>query len=314
MTSKIGLVGSGYMATEYLKASTVVENLEIVSIYSRNANTAASLASHFNVSNIAQTVEDFACLDLDFIIVCVPELSTAVIIASLFKLNVPLLVEKPVGLTLADALAIESQAKAMGVPVYAALNRRFYKSSLNVFGEISKISDKRFVQVIDQENTIAAKAAGQPQLVIENWMFANSIHIIDFITTVCRGEPNILSTSRTLLSESAFVINSQIAFSSGDEALYTCFWNTPGGWSVNINTSTKAWQLSPLEVARARNLDDRRYLDFPNDSLDTSFKPGLVRLLVELAKCCSGQDHSLTTISDANRTMKLIDMIYSNDQ
>ena len=82
---------------------------------------------------------------------------------------------------------------------------------------------------------------------------------------------------------------------------------------MNISTESKNWQLSPLEVARTRKLVDRQYIEMVADPLDTSYKPGLVRILNELDKCSNGQSHSLTTISEANRTMKLIDLIYTND-
>jgi predicted dehydrogenase len=312
MKAKIGIIGSGYMAAEYLKAASAVENLEIVSIYSRNKQTASALAEQFKLLKVAASLNDFAELNLDFLVICVPELATAGVITEFSRLNVPLLVEKPVGLTLTDALAIESLAKEKNLPIFAALNRRFYGSSIRVLNELSTTRGKRFIQVNDQENTIAARAAGQPIEVIENWMFANSIHIIDYISTVCRGEPTILFKSIHVLDDDSFVVNANIAFSSGDEAVYTCNWNVPGGWSVNISTPSKTWQLAPLESARSRELSDRQYSEFDVENLDISFKPGLVRMLIEVKKCIGGQSHDLITISEANRTMKLIDMVYSN--
>jgi predicted dehydrogenase len=313
MMTRIGIVGSGYMASEYLKASEAVEGIDFVSIFSRNKGTASALAKQFGVSKIANSVEDFFGLNLDFIVVCVPELATFEIITTFSKVGVPLLVEKPVGLTLAEALAIENYAKVSSIQIFAALNRRFYRSSQNVLEELAESSEKRFIQVNDQENTLAAMAAGQPQQVVDNWMFANSIHIIDYIAVVCRGEPTVQYKKITPLNENAFVLLASIVFSSGDEALYICSWNVPGGWSVNISTASKNWQLSPLEIARSRGLGDRQYKQFELDPIDSDYKPGLVRILMELEKCSKSQKHSLTTISEANRTMQLIDLIYSND-
>jgi predicted dehydrogenase len=313
MTIRIGLVGSGYMAKEYLKASSAVETLKIVSIFSRNVSTATSLASEFNIPMVAQTVEEFAELKLDFLLICVPELATGNIISSFSKLNLPMLVEKPVGLTLPEALEIENFAATRGLSIFVALNRRFYSSSMQVFAELSSSTGKRVVRVNDQENTIAAISAGQPTRVVENWMFANSIHIIDFVSIICRGEPSIQFKRRTALDDLAYVVHVGIEFTSGDEALYTCYWNSPSGWSVDINTSSRAWQLSPLEVARVRKLEDRQFSDFVKDDNDLRFKPGLVQMLIELEKCVNGQEHKLTTISEANRTMRLIEMIYANE-
>ena len=311
--TRVGLVGSGYMASEYLKASRAVQGINFVSIFSRNKKTATALATEFSISKVANCAEDFADIHLDFIIVCVPELVTFEIISTFSKLKVPLLVEKPVGLTLADAVAIETNANANSTQIFAALNRRFYGSTQLVLDELRKSSGTRFIQLNDQENTIAAIAAGQPQQVVDNWMFANSIHIIDYISLVCRGEPTVRYKQVTQLSENAYIVHANISFSLGDQASYTCHWNIPGGWSVNISTESKNWQLSPLEVARTRRLVDRQYIEMVADPLDTSYKPGLVRILNELDKCSNGQAHSLTTISEANRTMKLIDLIYTND-
>ena len=311
--TRIGLVGSGYMASEYLKASEAVEGIDFVSIFSRNKDTASALAKQFGVSKIANSVEDFRELNLDFIVVCVPELATFEIITTFSKVGAPLLVEKPVGLTLAEALEIEDYAKVSSTQIFVALNRRFYGSTQNVFRELEASSGKRFIQVSDQENTLAAIAAGQPQQVVDNWMFANSIHIIDYIALVCRGEPTIQYRKVIPLTENAFVLHASLVFSSGDEALYICYWNVPGGWCVNISTASKNWQLSPLEIARSRGLGDRQYTEFEADPIDSDYKPGLVRILIELEKCSKSQKHSLTSISEANRTMQLIDLIYSND-
>ena len=144
-------------------------------------------------------------------------------------------------------------------------------------------------------------------------MYANSIHIIDYIAVVCRGEPTVQYKKITPLSKNAFVLHASIVFSSGDEALYICSWNVPGGWSVNISTESKNWLLSPLEIARSRGLGDRQYKQFEGDPIDSDYKPGLVRILMEIEKYSKGQKHSLTSISEANRTMQLIDLIYSND-
>ena len=313
MKTRIGLVGSGYMATEYLKASRAVSSLEFVAIHSRNMETAARLASEFGVSIIANSVEDFADQQLDFVIICVPELATFEIIATFSKLKVPLLVEKPVGITLREALSIEANSKADSIPLFVALNRRFYGSTRHVLNELAQTSGKRFVQVNDQENTIAAIAAGQPRQVVENWMFANSIHIIDYISVVCRGEPTLLRKNTTYMSKNAYIVHAEVTFSSGDVAIYTCFWNIPGGWNVSVSTENRTWQLSPLESARARSLGDRQYTDFEADELDNRFKPGLVRILMDLDNYCNGRDHSLISISEANKSMMLIDMIYAND-
>ena len=313
MNTRIAIVGSGYMAEEYLKASEALDNFDVVAIYSRNRKTSSNLAIAFDIPNVVEQLQDLSELDLHFLIICVPELETPKIIEGAAPLNLPMLVEKPIGHTFEIAKSIESLAVEKGIPLFAALNRRFYSSSIQVFEELENSQLPRFIQVTDQENTIAALASGQPSEVVENWMFANSIHIIDFIARAGRGKPTVFNKRTIYLTELSYIKKAEISFSSGDTASYTCYWNAPAGWSVNISTAEKSWQLAPLENARSRNLVDRQYLEFEVDPLDSFYKPGLVRLLRDVQKFSSGSSHALTPISEANRTMELIEMIYSSD-
>ena len=45
---------------------------------------------------------------------------------------------------------------------------------------ISNQSSIRYIEIKDQQDTNKAKSLGHDQLTIKNWMFANSIHTIDF--------------------------------------------------------------------------------------------------------------------------------------
>ena len=44
---------------------------------------------------------------------------------------------------------------------------------------ISKDKSIRIVNIFDQENSLAAMKLGKPLKVVKNWMYANSIHMID---------------------------------------------------------------------------------------------------------------------------------------
>ena len=312
MVIKLGIIGSGYMAREYLRAAKIVKDVEITTLISRNKLTAKSLAKEFAVPMVLNRIDDIKFSQVDVLVICVSETSTLEVVAECLSLGVPLLVEKPLGLTLSEALLLEHKALTSSIPVFVALNRRFYASTLCVMRELDELSSKRYVHVVDQEDTIAAKAAGVSQRVVENWSFANSIHIIDYISFLCRGEPKLLSKDRIDLSSQAFIVKAEIEFSLGDFASYMCYWNAPAGWRVDINVEDTAWQLAPLENARRRELQDRKYVDYSLDVLDLEYKPGLVRLLEDVVKFMNGNSHSLVSIVEGNRTMRLIEMIYSD--
>jgi predicted dehydrogenase len=249
----------------------------------------------------------------DAILVCVSELSTEEVLGSLFHFRIPIVVEKPVGLSLEQALRIEAKACEAGCPVYVALNRRMYSSTKQVMDAVKGSMGNRFVRIIDQENQIAARNSGQPDQVVSKWMFANSIHLIDYIRFVCRGDVTTISKMTHSLSSDGWVMVAQIDFSSGDKALYTCYWNTPARWSVDISIGDRLWQLAPLESARVFTMNSLTPTEFLIDSKDTNAKPGIIGVLEETLNLLNGLPSTLCSISNANGTMSLIESIYAVD-
>jgi predicted dehydrogenase len=312
--ARVVLIGSGYMAEQYLLAAKSLQQIEVVGIASRNLLTAQKLADDFHIRVVSNSTQELISnLMPDVILVCVSELSTEEVLSSLIHFQIPIVAEKPVGLSLEQALRIEAMASEAGCPVYVALNRRMYSSTKQVMEAVESSIGNRFVRIIDQENQIAARNSGQPDLVVSKWMFANSIHLIDYIRFVCRGDVTTTSRKSYSLSADGWVMVSQIEFSSGDQALYTCYWNTPARWSVDISIGDRLWQLAPLESARVFTLNSLTPTEFLIDAKDLSAKPGIIGVLEETLNFLNGLSTTLCSISDANGTMSLIESIYAVD-
>jgi hypothetical protein len=99
------------------------------------------------------------------------------------------LIEKLLGHDLEEARALSQMSLEQGSRVCAAFNRRFYSSTLQGRAGLEEENSPRLVTILDQEDPVSALEAGQPQAVVENWMFANSIHVIDLFRVFCRGNP-----------------------------------------------------------------------------------------------------------------------------
>jgi predicted dehydrogenase len=310
----VALIGSGYMAEQYLLAAKSLQQIEVVGIASRNLLTAQRLADNFLINSVSNNSQELILnLRPDVILVCVSELSTEEVLGGLFHFQIPIVVEKPVGLSLGQALRIEAMAREAGCPVYVALNRRMYSSTRQVMDAVESSIGNRFVRIIDQENQIAARNSGQPDQVVASWMFANSIHLIDYIRFICRGDVIALSKMTHPLSSDGWVMVSQIDFSSGDKALYTCYWNTPARWSVDISIGDRLWQLAPLESARVFTMSSLTPTELSIDSKDMDAKPGIIGVLEETLKLLNGLPSTLCSLSNANETMSLIESIYAVD-
>ena len=312
MSVRIAVVGSGYMAAEYIRAAEHVSNLEVIGICSRNLQTAQTLALEARIPFVTTNLKDLV-LDTkpDVILVCVPELSTEQVLTQLMEFRIPIVAEKPIGLSLSQAKRIENLAIEADCSIYVALNRRFYSATEQALIEIEAENGKRFIRVIDQVNQVSARKSGQPDQVVKNWMFANSIHIIDYIQFLARGTVAKTENWKPFVAGDEQIIASQIEFSSGDVALYTCYWNMPARWSVDVSIGEKTWQFSPLESARVYTLQNRETKEFETSPFDHNFKPGLFRILQEIESLVAVGETKLTSLSIGNLTMELIEGIYN---
>ena len=86
------------------------------------------------------------------LVMVVPELSCMEVCEQAFNYPWTLLVEKPVGHTLDNAIHLECLAVKLRAKVYVALNRRFYGSTQSMAEKLDKVKSQRVVTILDQED------------------------------------------------------------------------------------------------------------------------------------------------------------------
>lgn len=309
---KVCIIGAGSMAEEHIKAFRDISGLQIVGIYSRTTERAHQLAAKYEISDVYTSIESlYEKTKAVLVIIAVSELSTKDVCLEAFNYPWICLVEKPAGYNLENAESIAEVAKAKKRRVFVALNRRLYSSTQIALNDIEISNEPRLIHVYDQQDIISAKKAGRPQLVIDNWMFANSIHLIDYFTLLARGEITAVEhIVRWNPADPRFVIT-KISFSSGDVGIYEAIWNAPGPWAVTITTQEKRWELRPLEKAAVQVYPSRQQETIPPDEWDLQFKAGFRRQAEEAVKAVQGEPNILTTLEDALKSMKLVARVYA---
>jgi len=307
----IAFIGAGYMADEHIKAFSDIPEVSIVGIYSRTQERSDNLAKKYGIAKVYDSIRSlYEGTQADLVVIAVPELSVNTVCKEAFKYPWQALIEKPVGYNLQDAQDIAAAADKAGRKAYVALNRRHYSSTRAVLTEIEDLAGQRLVQVLDQENPLVALEGGQPQLVVDNWMYANSIHIVDYLCVFCRGE--VTSVDHVIKwnpQEPRFVMT-KVNYSSGDIGVYQAIWNGPGPWAVTVSTQAKRWEMRPLEQAASQIYKSRKSEPLPVHEWDTKFKPGLRKQAEETIKALRGEKHTLPTLADGIKTMQLVSKIY----
>lgn len=313
MKLEIAFVGAGYMAEEHIKAFADAPDVRLVGIHSRNQERARKLANRYAIGRVFPSIAQmYSDSTPAAVVVAVPELATAAICDEVFKYPWTSLIEKPVGYNFTEAKSLVEQARKRGHRAYVALNRRHYSSTRSVLTDLELQPDQRWVHVFDQENPLAALQAGQPAAVVDNWMYANSIHVIDYFKLFCRGRlENVNHVVKWDARSPGFVL-STLAFSSGDVGIYEAVWNAPGPWAVTVTTHKQRWELRPLEQGSTQLYGSRKSEAMHIDPCDVKFKAGIRLQANELLRVLRGEPAFLPTIEDALETMDLVRQIYES--
>jgi predicted dehydrogenase len=308
----VAIIGAGNMAREHVRAFSNVRDVEVAGIYSRTRSRAEALAAEYGISAVCDSVRELhERTEANLVVVTVPELSMNSVSRACFPLPWTVLLEKPPGYNLEDCLAIESAAIEHGSRVYVAMNRRCFSSTIAALTDLAASDEPRWVTVLDQQSMREAAESGKPDVVAANYMFANSIHLVDYFHVLCRGRIVEVTPIVQWNSERPGIVVSKIRFDTGDGGLYQAAWNGPGPWAVSVSTPAKRWELRPLEQAAFQLAGERRLSTVPAHEWDRSFKPGFRLQAAEAAAAAIGEGpKTLPRLSEIVATMKLVQAIY----
>lgn len=309
--TRVAMVGAGNMAVEHLRAFRSMSSADVVGICSRTRSKLETVAGEWEIPIVVDSIAelyDQTQADLVVIAVSIPSMKSAIEHA----LQYPWvqLVEKPPGLDYLQARSLCEGVEKSGRSVLVGLNRRCYSTTQGVLREIHNTHGPRFVAVQDQESALSARDAGHDDLVVANWMYANSIHLIDYFSIFCRGEIEELTVSQPWRESETFVVLAHIQYSSGDFGLYQAVWNGPGPWSVSINADDLRWELRPLERGQRLEKNSRTPVEMEIHPWDENYKAGLRLQAEEAIRFVRSGECLCATLAEAMKTVELTSRIY----
>jgi predicted dehydrogenase len=141
-------------------------------------------------------------------------------------------------------------------------------------------------------------------------MFANSLHLVDYLAIFGRGD---LVSIRSLHSYDPLKPHSVAAaleFSSGDRGVYVAGWDLPGPWYVTIANSTLRCELRPLEQLGYQRQGERKLVMVEPDPDDLTYKPGLKFQADQFLEAVAGRPTQLASLETATQTMRMVAAIY----
>jgi predicted dehydrogenase len=310
-TVKVAFVGAGYMAEEHMRAFASLPGVTIAGVHSRTRERAEKLAASYDTKVYDSVSDLYEKTRADLVVVTVIELSMAEVAAACFLHPWTVLLEKPAGYDLADATRIRDAAARAKSRAFVALNRRAYSSMRQALELLQANSWQRFIKVVDQQDQQAAiLVTKQPELVARNYMFANSIHLIDYFRVLGRGEVASVEPIVRWKPEQPGLVLARINFTSGDIGLYEGIWNGPGPWIVSVNTPEQRIEMRPLEQVSVQLRGTRAVTQLEIDADDKTYKPGLRYQARQAIAATRGEPANLATIVDSWHSMKLVADIF----
>lgn len=310
---KVAIVGAGNMAREHIRAFRDVPGVMIAGIYSRTKTHAETLAAEYGIGLVCDSVAElYDKTHADLVVVTVFELAMNQVSRACFEFPWTVLLEKPAGYNLADAEAIYASARANDRQVFVGLNRRFLSSTRAALSDLAQYAGPRFIHVQDQQNLDVAALIGHPPAVVENWMYANSIHLVDYLMAFGRGRVKAVRSVFSWSPGVSQVVAAAVEFDSGDAGLYQCLWQGPGPWAVSVTVSEKRWEMRPLEQAGFQRWGERQLNPVAVAQWERDFKPGFRLQAEQVVAGALGRSSGAPTLEDAIETMRLIHSIYSH--
>lgn len=312
MTS-FAIIGAGQMAREHAKAFTNIDGVSLLGVAIRSKSSLKDFAKEFKVSQVCENIKElYETTRADLVVVAVNVEQTAKVLLDCARYPWTILVEKPIGINLAESLKLRDQLGESTRRIFVAFNRRHYSTFLKINQIIGDDPDQRIIKVIDQEDQFAALLAGIDKLTVDNWMFANSIHLIDLLKQFARGKVIEIEKKSNWISMSNMKHIVHIKFESGDVGIYECQWNDVGPWSVSVEVGKARLLLKPLEkllqISESGEVTDIS----PNSEWDLNFKPGFRRQAEMMIRQVEGKVSPVASFADAVSTMQLVHDIYSN--
>ena len=308
----IAIVGAGGMAREHAKAFASLPGVKVAGLTSRTRAKADALASELGIPLVTDSIAAlYERTRADLVVITVPELSANPVAMEAFKHPWAVLMEKPAGYDLADAEKIAAAARGRRAPVMVGLNRRFYSSSRTIKADLeTRPDEKRFIHVQDQQSYAEARRYNHPPQVVEKFMYANSIHLIDLIPFFGRGKVARVTPVTPWRGEDTEVMLAYVEFDSGDTALYEGLWKGPGPWAANVSTPGKRWIMQPLEDATYQNANERARHTIERAEEDKQFKAGFLLQARNAVAAVRGESSEIPSIEDSLETMRLINRMF----
>lgn len=298
---KVLLVGAGDMAISY---ANVLKDMNVdLTVVGRGLQSSERFYNTTGINCIAGGLDNYVKEhpspqnDL-YVILSVGTEAIMSSLQALVKLNPKrVLIEKPGAISINEIIDRKEDFRSLEGRVFVAYNRRFYSSvdqARKLIAEDGGLTSFNF-EFTEWSHTITplVKSPG----VKENWLFANSSHVIDLAFFI-GGIPEKMACFSQKAREISWHDNtvfSGAGITKGNILFnYSANWESAGRWGIELHTLKNKYYLKPLEKLFIQKRGEIALNEcIFDDSLDIQYKPGLYNQVREFLEDEQGRLLSL---------------------
>ena len=201
---RAAVVGVGHLGRHHARLLARLPGVELAGVVDTDARRAAAVAAEFG-TRAAAGIEDLAA-GLDGVTVAVPTAAHAAVALPLLRAGTPVLVEKPIATSLAEADALVEVAAATGATLAVGHTER-YNPAVTTAREL--VSAPRFIE--------GHRLGGFARRSLDiDVVFDLMIHDLDIVLAMVGAEPvSIEAVGVPVLTERVDIANARIRFGNG---------------------------------------------------------------------------------------------------
>ena len=310
---KLGIIGAGSIVPFHLMAAMEVGFIPTVICGKPGSTNARRIASTVNGLEFANSVSDLLESNLDAILIATPTSNSGEILMQALKVNIPVLIEKPLSTELSQFLEIPTNAHDRIIVGY---NRRHY-SAVKKFRDVVDESGNGFVRVdipelatLDQSSQLQRRMA----------LLENATHLLDLLNFIfgpisITHKEHLRDASGNKFTSAGFATNN---FSIGTISIA---YGVPDSPRISMWVGNKSIELSPIEnvnisigmkrVEPTTNLPiatyTKKYSHWEMAEDDITFKPGFLKQYLEFHSLVEGKrtNYDSANVLDAHKAMLL---------
>jgi predicted dehydrogenase len=313
---KIGFVGAGRYAQYHLKVLSRLQGVELAALLTTGGPRAEAVAREYGIPRVLREPEAFFTLpELDaFVIVVPPEFMKDLALAG-FATGKPVLLEKPPGVSAADAQTLADAAKAHGTFGMVCMNRRFYSVLEHGLAFLAGQGPIRNVQIETPHQVTLDRHSGRVSAFdYEHYFMRMSIHGVD-LARYLLGEPigvHSLARPNREFHYASASFATVLEFPGNVIATLTDSWDTPNIWRIKVVAEAAWLELEPLEQGFITKLNTGYKTLVRVDPVDVEFRPGVYAqdlCFIEAVRARKPPTLPACLLPDSQRTMLLMEQI-----